>query len=129
MARILLVEDEAEIRDLLLLTLVGFGHSVVPARHGAEALQLFHCDHFDLLITDLVMPGTEGMEVIAELRRRRPALKIIAISGGGKIGTAADYLHVARRLGAAKVLEKPFSPGLLKETIDQLLSADPAGSA
>ena len=111
---------------MLRLTLGEFGHTVIEARDGIEGLASFPTDGVDLVITDIVMPGKEGIEVITELRRRHPQLKILAISGGGRVGSK-DYLSIATFLGAAKVLEKPFSNAELRAAISELLP--PAGSA
>ena len=114
MARILLIDDDDTVRTMLRLTLVHFGHTVIEARDGKEGLELFQHANVDLLITDIVMPEKEGLEVLMELRKRHPPVKIIAISGG-------DYLHMAKLMGAAKVLAKPFSTNVLIEAIDELL--------
>ena len=117
MARILLIEDDDSVRTMLSLTLVHFGHTVIEARNGKEGLELFPHADADLLITDIVMPEKEGLEVLMELRKKDPPVKIIAISGG-------DYLHMAKLMGAAKVLAKPFSTNLLIAAIDELLPGD-----
>ena len=114
MARILLIDDDDSVRTMLRLTLAHFGHTVIEARNGKEGLELFQHANADLLITDIVMPEKEGLEVLMELRKKHPPVKIIAISGG-------DYLHMAKLMGAAKVLAKPFSTNVLIEAIDELL--------
>ena len=121
MARILLIDDDDTVRTMLRLTLVHFGHTVIEARDGKEGLELFQDANVDLLITDIVMPEKEGLEVLMELRKKHPPVKIIAISGG-------DYLHMAKLMGAAKVLAKPFPTNVLIEAIDELL-ADGGASA
>jgi CheY-like chemotaxis protein len=120
MARILLIEDNDSVRTILYLTLVHYGHDVVEARNGREGLDLFRQANADLVITDIVMPEKEGFEVLMKLRRKRPSLKIIAISGGG-LHNAAHYLHTAKLLGAAKVLAKPFSNEVLMAAVNELL--------
>jgi len=120
MARILLIEDDDSVRTILYLTLVHYGHSVVEARDGREGLDLFRLGGVDLVITDIVMPGKEGFEVLMKIRKKNPALKIIAISGGG-LHNAAHYLHTAKLLGAAKVLAKPFSNEALMAAVNELL--------
>jgi YesN/AraC family two-component response regulator len=72
------------------------------------------------VITDIVMPEKEGFEVMMKIRRKNPALKIIAISGGG-VHNAAHYLHTAKLLGASKVLAKPFSNETLMAAVNELL--------
>jgi DNA-binding response OmpR family regulator len=120
MARILLIDDDDSVRMVLRMTLVHHGHSVVEARNGQEGLDLFQSSGADLLITDIVMPEKEGLEVLMEMRRKYPTVKIIAISGGGRQGTI-DYLHVARLMGAHKVLAKPFTGEALLAAIEELL--------
>ena len=86
MARILVVDDEEGIRTLLRNILVREGHHVTTAADGVEALQVVDTQPVDLVITDLIMPEKEGVETISELRKRFPAVKIIAMSGGGMGG-------------------------------------------
>jgi CheY-like chemotaxis protein len=121
MARILLIDDDDSVRTMLRLTLTHFGHTVIEARNGKEGLDLFRSAGADLLITDIVMPEKEGLEVLMELRRSQSRVKIIAISGGGR-QNAEDYLHMAKRMGAAKVLAKPFSNEALLAAINELLA-------
>jgi CheY-like chemotaxis protein len=120
MARILLIDDDDAVRTVLYLTLTNCGHTVIEARDGKEGLELFKGANVDLVITDIVMPGTEGFEVMMKLRKKNPAVKIIAISGGG-LHNAGHYLHTAKLLGAAKVLAKPFSYEALITAVNELL--------
>jgi CheY-like chemotaxis protein len=122
MARILLIEDDEAVRTLLRQTLTQSGHTVVEASTGREGLELFRrAPHTDLVITDILMPEQEGLEVVMALRDTHPPVKIIAISGAGPHG-GGDYLAVARAMGASKVLQKPFSIATLIATIDELLT-------
>lgn len=120
MARILLIDDDDLVRNVLSLTLTHFGHTVTQARNGEEGLRLFPVINPDLLITDLVMPEKEGFEILLELRKHQPPVKIIVISGGIR-GETATFLDMAKHLGAAKVLAKPFSNEALLAAIDELL--------
>jgi DNA-binding response OmpR family regulator len=120
-ARILLIEDDNTVRTMLCLTLTHFGHTVIEARNGKEGLELFKQADPELVITDIVMPEKEGFTVLRELRTKQvPLVKVIAISGGGK-QSAADILRMAKLLGAAKVLAKPFSNEALIAAINELL--------
>ena len=83
-------------------------------------MELFPHANADLLITDIVMPEKEGLEVLMELRKRQPPVKIIAISGGGR-NSATDYLPIAKLMGASKVLAKPFSNDVLVAAINELV--------
>jgi DNA-binding response OmpR family regulator len=126
MARILLIDDDDDVRTMLRLTLTHFGHTVIEADNGRKGLELFEHAHADLVITDIVMPEKEGIQVLIELRDKQvPPVKIIAISGGGR-QNATDYLRLARLMGAAKVLAKPFSNEVLIAAINELL---PGGGA
>jgi len=105
---------------MLRLTLAEFGHVVIEASNGIEGLALYPAGGVDLVITDIIMPGKEGIEVIMELRLRHPHLKIMAISGGGRVDSK-DYLRIAKFLGASKVLGKPFSNEELLAALNELL--------
>lgn len=120
MARILAIDDEEHILNLLSLMLGGAGHEVVTARDGLDGLKRAQAEAFDLVITDIVMPKTEGIETIRALRRRTASLPILAISGGGRFGNL-DMLQAARKLGATASLAKPFHQAELLDTIDALL--------
>lgn len=120
MARILIIDDEDLARYTLLKMLSGSGHELAEAENGKEGLDLHRESPFDLIITDLIMPEMEGMETILALRRDGPTPKIIAVSGGGRSGSA-DYLSMARRLGADQVLPKPFSQDELLSTVHSCL--------
>ena len=124
MALILLIDDDDSLRTMLRLTLTDFGHTVIEARNGREGLALFPHACADLVITDIVMPESEGFEVLMTLRDKQPPVRIIAISGGG-LQSPTDYLQMAKGMGAAKVLEKPFSNEALMAAIDEVL-AEPA---
>jgi DNA-binding response OmpR family regulator len=121
MARILLVDDEATVRELFALVLQLDAHEVTMVADGVQALEAIDESVFDLVITDLIMPDKEGIETIMEIRRLRPSLKIIAMSGGGR-GSAGDYLAMASELGAARALEKPFSNTELRDAVRAVLA-------
>jgi CheY-like chemotaxis protein len=107
MARILVIDDDEPVRTTVRETLEHFGHTVIEARNGTEGLALFSHAHADLVITDIVMPEKDGLEVLRELRSMRPSVKIIAISGAGR-DRGAVYLNTAKLMGAATVLPKPL---------------------
>ena len=122
MARILVVDDEPSIRDLVALVLELDKHEVVTAGDGNSALAEIDKSDFDLVITDLVMPDREGIETIISLRKSRPQLKVIAMSGGG-FGNAGDYLALAAGVGAARTLAKPFTNDQLLKTVRDVLGS------
>ncbi len=123
MARILLIEDYDLVRGLLRETLEFAGHTVIEARTGAEGLDLFRKGGADLVITDIVMPDKDGIDVVRALREQVPPVNIIAISGAPG-DSAEDYLDLAYRMGAVKVLLKPFTIAALIAAIDELLPGD-----
>jgi CheY-like chemotaxis protein len=120
MPRILLVDDDDSFRKMLRITLVKMGYDVREARNGKEALGFFEQEQPDVVMTDLVMPEKEGLETIMELRRKQHGVKIIAMSGGGRV-SAKDYLRIAKAMGADRVLAKPFSNDELRLALDGLL--------
>lgn len=120
MKRILVVDDDELLRDLLAKGLELFGFEVETAPEGSSALKLYQRRPFDLVVTDLVMPGTEGLETILALRQIQPDLKIIAISGAGR--ERGQYLPMARQFGAAQTLIKPFALHDMLSSVKALLS-------
>ncbi len=122
MKRILLIDDNEAFRRPLAEVLKRAGYEVHTAPEGATALKLFRQQPFDLVITDLIMPGMEGVETILELRRLAPAVKLIAMSGGGRLGPQ-DYLPIAKRLGANETLVKPFQAPVILGLVASLLAA------
>ncbi len=108
MARILVIDDEPQVRTVLLKSLELDGYQVMDAPNGKVGMRLFREEPFDLVITDIVMPEKDGIEAIGELRRCFPETKIIAISGGGQRLKADYVLHTAEILGVHCTLPKPF---------------------
>jgi len=123
--KILVIDDEADICDMTKLLLERVGHEVICACDGRVAMQLLDSQMFDLVITDMLMPNRDGLEVMADLRRKHPAVRIIATSGGGRI-SSDSYLQIARRAGAHALLPKPFT---LKELHASLIAAMPDAAA
>jgi DNA-binding NtrC family response regulator len=105
MARILVIDDEPDMRVLLEQTLKAAGHEVILAADGREGVERYRASPADLVITDLYMPNQEGLETIGELRRRFPEVAIIAMSGKA---AALTMLSIARKFGAIGILHKPF---------------------
>jgi CheY-like chemotaxis protein len=113
---ILVVDDEPGIRDLLCIMLAGAGHSVSTAEDGLQAPKILASHPIDIVITDLLMPERDGLEFITEIRKTYPAVKIIAMSGGGHIARDS-YLRIAKTFGAHFLLEKPFTQANVIEAI------------
>jgi CheY-like chemotaxis protein len=120
MASILLVDDDEQFRTMLSVVLRRAGYEVRVAIDGIEACNFYRSHPTDLIITDLIMPEKEGLEMIRELRKDYPQAKIIAMSGGGRTGTM-NCLEVARAFGAQQVLEKPFPHQEILEAIRRVL--------
>ncbi len=120
MARILIIDDDDNVRLSLKMALEDEDHEVAEAPNGAEGVQRVQERPVDLVISDIFMPEKEGLETIDEIRRDYPDIKIIAISGGGRMDPR-EYLDIARRVGADRALMKPFDIRLLVETVDALI--------
>ncbi len=123
MARILVVDDEAPIRGLLRQAFENSNYDVVEASNGSEAVRIYRDDEIDLVITDIIMPDKEGLEFIMDLKEIDQDVKIIAMSGGGRL-EPHSYLQMASKFGAKKVFQKPLSITLLLAAVKELLEAD-----
>lgn len=119
MAAILIIDDDAQMRRLLREALLRAGHTVQEAADGQQALHCVSDQVPDLVITDLVMPEQEGIETIRYLHSHHPALPIIAISGGGRLGPQ-NYLPIAAEIGAARCYAKPFRVGEIIDSVREL---------
>jgi len=121
LADILLVDDAEDIRESLSAVLRGDGHNVTEASNGREAIAALASRHFELVITDIMMPEQDGTEVIMYLEGREPRPPVLAISGGAPNVPAYMALHLAR-LKADATLMKPFRNDDLRAKVSQLLS-------
>src|SRR6266704_3580210 len=115
MARILVIDDDPDIRDTVRRILDSRGHSVETASDGAAAIGPIAQRAPDLVITDIFMPGQDGIETLVELRKAFPTLKVIAMSGGAG-GGLINLLHDAELLGADRTIPKPFTPRELRHS-------------
>ena len=114
--RVLVIDDEEDIRDVAKLLLESFGYEVVGVEDGRGALKALEAGAFDLVITDMLMPEMDGVELINELRRQSPDQKVLAISGGGH-APKESYLKIAQLCGAQGILAKPFNRDQLVEAV------------
>jgi len=121
MRRILVMDDDETIRQALKSMLERAGYEVALAENGEEGLKLFREQPADLIITDIRMPGKDGWDAIAELKLEFPMAKIIAMSGGGRVGGPFSYLKVAERLGAERVFPKPLRRSVLLTAVEELI--------
>jgi len=134
MARILLVDDDDLVGEAVRLQLEAGGHDVTLARHGGDGLKAFGQASFDLVISDIFMPEVEGVEFILSLRRQDRDVPIIAMSGGAarQRGASdemgADYLRMARKLGATRTIAKPFTRQALMTLVGECLAGSDSGT-
>lgn len=122
--KVLVIDDDAKITRVLDLKLRKAGYQVIVAANGEAGLNLFKAQQPDMVITDILMPGKEGLETIMELRRDFPEVKIIAISGGGHVG-ADEYLDLAKKFGAQYAFTKPFTGKEILQAVGDLLDNSP----
>ena len=121
-ARILVIDDDFQVRAMLRQLLEGAGYAVIDAADGKQGIRLFREEPCDVIITDIIMPEKEGIETISELCRDFPEVNIIAISGGGR-RPADEYLRLAKQTGAHYALAKPLDQKELLEAVQKLVSA------
>jgi two-component system, chemotaxis family, chemotaxis protein CheY len=122
MTSILLVDDDDLSRGAVHKMLERAGYQVHSTGDGQAALNHYQESPADLVITDLIMPEMDGLEIIQQLRRTNPKIRVLAISGGGRVD-AEEYLSVARKFGAVEVLPKPFTGQELKQAVEAALAS------
>jgi CheY-like chemotaxis protein len=121
MQRVLIIDDDEQLRALLHEILDRAGFEVLEAVNGVEGLNLYRACPVDLVITDLLMPEMEGVETIVQLRREFPDACIIAMSGGGR-NLGSEYLPIAAQLGARATIAKPFSRQDVLHAVEKALA-------
>lgn len=122
MAKVLIIDDDIQIRKVVRKSLEREGHTVIEAANGEEGIEAYRKEPTDLVITDIIMPGKEGIETIKDFTREFPGIKVIAISGGSQHLAPELWLNVAKCLGAVQTLTKPFTYEELIETVNLLLN-------
>lgn len=120
MKQILVIDDEVQIRSMLKKMLEREGFNVIVASDGKEGMNLFDKEPADLVITDLIMPEKDGIEIIRELKKKSPDVPIIAMSGGGQASPDL-YLTIAKALGAHAILEKPVENEIILKAVKKAL--------
>jgi len=121
LARLLIVDDESGMREVLREFLAEYDYEILEAANGEVALRILDRERIDLAIVDIFMPEVDGIELLAELQARALPAKVIAMSGGGEAGSVGTPLRAAALLGAAATLEKPFDLHIMLSHIRQCL--------
>jgi CheY-like chemotaxis protein len=118
--RLLLIDDDQVFRRLVSVMLTATGYSLQEASNGAAGLAAYRQQPADVVLTDILMPGKEGLETIRELTQIDPHVKIIAmsVSGEGRFG----HLTIALRMGAIRILQKPFSRDELLRALTEIIA-------
>jgi DNA-binding NtrC family response regulator len=124
MARMLIIDDEEPVRAVLRAMLEQASYEVMDAHEGRTGMHRHQETPADVSLLDLFMAGQEGLETIRALRRVDPQVKILAISGGGGVGNAQEYLHLALLLGAQRALQKPFSQPELLDAVQDVIEKE-----
>lgn len=123
MARILIIDDDDQFRLLMKHRLERAGYETEQAPDGKIGIQLYQQGNIDLIVTDIIMPEKEGVEMILELRKDYPDAKIIAFSGGG-LSSSDSILRTVEKLGANYVFPKPFAWEEMLAAIHNLLQQE-----
>ncbi|MDX9959256.1 MAG: response regulator [Clostridia bacterium] len=120
MSDVLLIEDDKDLLELMKDALENAGFNAITAINGNEGIKLFSEQPCRIVVTDLLMPGKEGYETILALKQILPAVRIVAISGGGNTGRGEDLLRHAKAFGAHLTMSKPIVMKDLVEMVGQL---------
>jgi CheY-like chemotaxis protein len=123
MKRVLIIDDDVQMRIMLKKTLERAGYEVVDADNGQKGIEAYKRKQTDVIITDLIMPGKDGMETIIELKREFPDVKIIAVSGGTRAMDPRDYLFYTTQAGVTHTFTKPFDPNEIIKAVQELSEA------
>lgn len=118
--RILVVDDEEQVRELAVHVLTRAGYSVVSAASAAEALEVVAAESIDLVVSDVVMPGLTGIDLLTELRRQKPGLPVVLMTGGS---SEPERTAKAIELGASAVVSKPYTHAELTNAIAEALAS------
>ena len=119
MIKVLIIEDDAALRSILRTTLEHFGFRVTEAINGDEGIKVVKADPPNIVLTDILMPDQDGLETISALRKSFPTIRVIAMSGGGRM-RSDELLRVALKLGASGCLTKPFTAEILRAEINRV---------
>ncbi len=123
MAKILIIDDDDQFRRMLCQMMERAGYEVLDAPSGNDGIRLFQENTVDLVVTDIIMPDTEGIETIEKLKEEFPDIRIIAVSGGGRV-SPKTYLDAAKIIGAGRSFAKPIDQEEFLKAIRELLALD-----
>lgn len=126
-ARLLVVDDDADMRNLISRMLHREGHEITHAANGREALKCLAAHDYDLVLSDLFMPETDGIELIREVPRRSPGTPVLILSGADDT-SHGHLLRAARMLGAIGAIAKPVSAADLRGAVRAALAQMPAAT-
>jgi len=121
-ATILIIDDDEHVLRTLKWALEKHGHQVVEVQDSRKGIAFFRHVPVDLVITDILMPHKDGLDIMMEIRSEFPDAKIVAMSGGGPGMSSAGCLHLATDLGAHEILVKPIEKKVLLDVVDRVLS-------
>ncbi|HEB72958.1 MAG TPA: response regulator [Nitrospirae bacterium] len=121
MAHVMIIDDDQYVRSVVKQMLEAAGYVVTEASSGREGIEKHEENPADLIITDIIMPDEGGLETIMKLKRDYPKIKIIAISGGGRI-VQVDFLDIAKNLGVVRTMQKPLERAELLEAVAEALA-------
>ncbi len=116
--RILVIDDVLGVRESIRIAVHAAGYETVTAENGQQALELLASGSFDVVVTDIWMPGVDGISLIKRLRNEQPHLRVFAMTGGGPRMTIETAASLAEVWGAEEVFVKPFDEALLIEAIE-----------
>jgi CheY-like chemotaxis protein len=123
MTKIMVIDDDAMVCAAIVQLLTDAGHTVVTAENGRIGFARFRSERPHLVITDLLMPEEEGIQTLRSILSERPDAKVVVVSGSSRAGTNADYLEMARALGAVDAIAKPFDPDEFLHRVSRSLAA------
>ncbi|HON19154.1 MAG TPA: response regulator [Salinivirgaceae bacterium] len=119
--RLLIIDDDIIMREILKDALMEYPIIIDEASNGWEGMEKIKQNNYHVVLTDIIMPEKEGLELIREIKAKPNSVKVIATSSGGG-GSAKMYLQMAAEFGADAIIEKPFTENSLVELIQQILS-------
>jgi CheY-like chemotaxis protein len=123
LVRVLAIDDDPFILRMIGRMLVDFNCAVTTACSGPEGIDRLRQSSFDLVISDVAMPVSQGVKTIRAMRALQPSLPILAISGGGWLIAGSDLLDLAREIGATESLAKPFTTEQLRSAVSSCIPA------